>query len=285
MQTLQNKAAPKISAKVESVLIKVPLGDGYETAGQVADNLRLRLLDAGVKVDTIPLKRKYDLVVAIGGDGTMMRTAQEYSRKGVPTLGVNGGDVGFLTSAEASDWEAVANRIVSGDFQIEERLALAATVGKSRVGLVTNEVLIRHPYSLIHAEVKVGDDVIHEALPADGVLIATATGSTAYNSSVGGPIVSPSSTSVVLNAISPTVLNFRAYVMDEIVQGKQITLKVIDSKHNQPVAVLADGQPVGNGLLPGQSVTIEKSYRPLLFATFGLGQYLEALKSKKGFAR
>lgn len=285
MYTLQDKTAPRAPSSVKSALIEVPHHQDYTVASNIATKLQLKLLEAGVRVDMFPLKRKYDLVVAIGGDGTMMHTARKYSLKGIPTLGVNGGDVGFLTSAEVADWETVAERIINGDYVVEERLALTATVGRTTSWLVTNEVLIRHPYSLVHTEVKVGDDIIHEALPADGVLISTATGSTAYNASVGGPIISPSSTSVVLNAISPTVLNFRAYVMDEIAQGKKIALKVVESKHDKPVSVLTDGEPLGDGFLPGQSVIIEKSSRPLLFATFGLSQYLEALKSKKGFAR
>lgn len=285
MQTLASERVSKTPSSISSVLLEVPKHAGYETATEVADQLQRALVDAGLEVDTTALKKKYDLVVAIGGDGTMMHTARTYSKKGIPTLGVNAGDVGFLTSAEATDWRMVAERIVSRDFQVEERLALTAQFGDARANLVTNEVLIRHPYSLVYTEVKVGEDIIHEALPADGVLLATATGSTAYNASVGGPIVSPSTTSVVLNAISPTVLNFRAYVMGEIAQGKTVSFRVVESKHKALVPVLTDGQPLGEGLAVGESVIIKKSPRPLLFATFGLGQYLEALKSKKGFAR
>lgn len=271
--------------RVTSVALVAPEETKYERAREIREAMAQAFAKGGVAVKNGIPSEPVDLAIAIGGDGTVMHTATAFSLIGVPTLGVNAGDVGFLTSAEGDAWPEVVRRVLSSQFIVEERMALSAEVHGEVFDLITNEVLVRHPYSLVHVEVSLGSSVIHQALPADGVLLATATGSTAYNASVHGPIISPSSTSVVLNAISPSVLNFRPFVMDEISQGETLRLRVVKSKHQQPVAVLGDGQPLGKGLVEGESVLIRKSSKPLLFATFDLDQYLEALKSKKGFAR
>ncbi|MEY2665276.1 MAG: kinase [Candidatus Parcubacteria bacterium] len=268
------------------MLITSPSHADYQRAAVAADMLQQELERRGVIVD-----RKYQgvkgyvLGISIGGDGTMMKAVGGNSANGFPTLGINGGDVGFLTSADIDELDYVIDRILLEDYIVEERVALEARWPGHVLSYISNEVALKHPYSLMHTEIRVGDHVLQEALPADGVLIATATGSTAYNISVGGPIISPSSKSVVVNAINPTILNFRSYVMDEVSQGEVVTFRVVSSKHDKPVSLVIDGKMDWPTIPVGGEVRVMRNSEPLLFATFGLGQYLEALKRKKGFAR
>lgn len=272
--------------KSNRMLITSPSHEGYERATQAADRLEIELTRRGVIIDREYQGVKgYTLGISIGGDGTMMKAVGNNSANGFPTLGINGGDVGFLTSADIDELDQVIERILAEDYVVEERVALEARWLHRVQSYITNEVALKHPYSLMHTEIRVGDHVLQEALPADGVLIATATGSTAYNISVGGPIISPSSKSVVVNAINPTILNFRSFVMDDVSRGEVIILKVVGSKHDKPVSLVIDGRFEAVPIAVGGEVRIMLNPEPLLFATFGLGQYLEALKRKKGFAR
>lgn len=272
--------------KPKRILITSPLHKDYGRAAEAADNLEEELKRRGIIVDRVYEGVKgYTLGVSIGGDGTMMKAVGANSANGFPTLGINGGGVGFLTSADVDEFDSVIERILTGDYVVEERVALKALWPGYAWSYIVNEVALKHPYSLMHTEIRVGDHMLQEALPADGVLISTATGSTGYNISVGGPIISPSSKSVVVNAINPTILNFRSYVMDEVSQGEVVTLKVVASKHDKPVSLVIDGHMDWKPIPVGGEVQIRLNQEPLLFATFGLGQYLEALKRKKGFAR
>jgi NAD+ kinase len=268
------------------MLITSPSHADYDRAATAAQRLQLELERRGVIVDReYEGVRGYTLGISIGGDGTMMKTVGSNSSNGFPTLGINGGDVGFLTSADIDEFDEVVERIMSEDYIVEERVALKAQWPRHILYYIVNEVSLKHPYSLMHTEIRIGDHVLQEALPADGVLISTATGSTGYNISVGGPIISPSSKSVVINAINPTIVNFRSYVMDEVSQGEVVTFRVVSSKHDKPVSLVIDGKMDWLSIPVGGEVKVQLNPEPLLFATFGLGHYLEALKRKKGFAR
>jgi NAD+ kinase len=269
---------------VQFVLMSLPSSTKYRRARTIAKRIADGLSARGIVVDDHDTGRRYDLVIAVGGDGTIMHTARTQSFYGRPTLGVNGGDVGFLASAEGRDWQKVVDRVTNGQFVIENRLSLSGGTRDVEYDLVTNEVLLRHPSSIATFEVAIGESVLYQGLSADGLLVATATGSTAYNASVGGPIISPESPSVVLSAIAPTVLNHRPFVTDKVALGEMVAVTVVSSKENKPVSLILDGRTVGQGIMPGGTVYIAKGSKSLRMATFGMEQYLRALRTKKGFA-
>lgn len=283
-------------AKLQSVAIVTPPEESYELAARTADLLKDSFEAYGLTVCEEPEHAQSDLAIAIGGDGTVMKNVRRFSALGVPTIGVNAGDVGFLTSIEASDWWYLVDLVLENQYRVERRLSLRLTIeseqGKRSFGPFANEIVLKHPNSVASFTLSINDEVYYESVMADGFLISTATGSTAYNTAVGGPIILPMSKSVVVSPINPMVLNTRPIVLDEVANGGNVKLTIASSKRDLPVQLKADevsfGQSDGlsaGGLEVGDSITITRHPRSLLFATLGSSQYAEALRNKKGFAR
>jgi NAD+ kinase len=227
-----------------------------------------------------------DLALSLGGDGTMMKTVSKFSQFGIPTLGINAGNVGFLTSTDINNWETVIERVCKSDFTIERRLSLRFIWNGKTFGPFANEVSLWHPARGVATfAVLINGEVLFEKLSADGVLVATATGSTAYNASAGGPIITPESSNVVINALNPPMFNMRPVVTEKLLSGGSIELKVVASKHNHPLTIGADSMQIKDGPRIGESIKISRHPQPLLFATFGHGQYVDALRGKMNLAR
>lgn len=275
---------------LRKILLVPADGEKYANARELAQTTTnsfqaLRVIGNGPQADLVDTGECYDLAIAIGGDGTMMKAVTALSARGIPTLGVNAGDVGFLTSVDAKHWQTVESRLWMGDYEVEQRLGLKLTSPEHILEPIANEVVLRHNSSVAKYQIAIGGQVFYQELMGDGVMVATATGSTGYNTSAGGPILLPASGNVVVTPLNPMSLSTRSIVAQEIAQNKTIVITLVESKRNEPVQVIADGQTLHAGLSVGQSVKISKYEHPLLFATFGLGQYARALTEKKGFAR
>lgn len=182
-----------------------------------------------------------ELVVVLGGDGTLIRAAQAVAPLGVPVLGVNTGHLGFLTELEADDLFNHLEEILAGHYQVEERLMLTARVERDgqqlfEVTALNDAVVSKGPRArLVHLGVSVGETHVAR-YPADGVIVATPTGSTAYSLSAGGPIVAPTVDVVLVTPICPHSMNSRSMV----VSGReQITITVLDCSGE--VGLSADG--------------------------------------------
>lgn len=273
----------KTNTRINSVALVAASGTGYAHVPDLVERYADWFTKLGVTVhrdfgDMLP---RVDLAVSIGGDGTMMRAVTQFSAIGVPTFGINAGDVGFLTSSDA---EAVAEGvcgIVGGQYLLERRIALRFKFRNTMYGPFANEVLVAHQSrGITHVKVSLGNTILFEDLPADGVLVATATGSTAYNLSAGGPILMPESSNVVINALNPQSLSMRPVVSEILAAGGTITLEVIRSKRDEPLAIAADSLYLTDGPKVGESIEISRHPQPLLFATFGNGQFVRALKEK-----
>ncbi len=161
-----------------------------------------------------------DVVVALGGDGTFLRAAYLARDRGVPVLGVNLGRLGFLSEVEAAGIEQALQRLVDGDFDVEERMTLAVTVHDAdgaEVGSTwaLNDASVERtePQRLKVFEVCVNSTVFAN-VPADAIICATATGSTAYAFSAGGPILSPLVDAILLTPVAPHSLFNRTIVVD-----------------------------------------------------------------------
>lgn len=274
----------KPNRNVKTVAILRATGDRYDQLS-IAPLLQA-FSEHGIQVvlptGGIPAPR-VDLALSVGGDGTMMRTVTQFSGIGVPTLGVNAGDVGFLTSAPVSEAAAIVARIARGDFMTERRLALRFRFRDQWYGPFANEVLIAHQTrGMAHITVKQNQSTLFADIPADGVLVATATGSTAYNASAGGPIITPESNNVVINALNPSRFNMRPVVSEALASGGVIELVVAASKRDEALSIAADTLYLTEGPQVGESVCVSRHPQPLLFATFGHEQYFGALKSKMG---
>ena len=161
-----------------------------------------------------------DMVVVLGGDGTMLHSVHRMLPDLKPVIGVNVGTLGFLTFSTGDDPEETAEALVSGDYVISERRLLDGVVRRNGVEMAhfqaLNEVTLKHENvaRMISVEASVRGDVLNR-YHADGLIVATPTGSTAYSMSAGGPVVSPRSEVIVITPICPHALSNRAVVVGD----------------------------------------------------------------------
>lgn len=213
--------------------------------------------DASVDLDAFPAD--LDLVISIGGDGTLLRAALLASRADAPLLGVNVGRVGFLTECDPADASEVLDAFLAGDLLEEERTALMAEpegAGWSEPQWALNEVIVekRSPPRMVTLATSVGEDEVM-TFSADGVIVATSTGSTAYSFAARGPIVSPSLDCLILTPVSPHMVFDRALVLPP---DAVVTLEV---RGQEPGLLSADGRPA-LGMPVGARVRIRKANGP-----------------------
>lgn len=197
-----------------------------------------------------------DLIIVFGGDGTYLNTARSIAGKEIPMLGVNIGRLGFLTEIEIPEFKWALEQLCQGNYTIENRLMVQAKIireGKllhSAVGLndviITNTGLAR----MVELETYI-DDEFFNSYPADGLIVATPTGSTAYSLSAGGPIVNPFLRSLIITPICPHTLYSRSIVISE----NEVVRVVINSDHRH-CALTVDGQ-YGWDLLKFDEVLIQ----------------------------
>jgi NAD+ kinase len=214
------------------------------------------------------LYNRVDLFVALGGDGTLLRLVRDLAGRVKPIMGINFGSLGFLTSFGGPEYSAAAAALASGAYRIDERTMLEVSLERegnivlSHLGL--NEVVLMRGerFRLIRTEVHIDQTYLTE-YNADGLIIATSTGSTAYSLSAGGPIVMPSSGVFVITPICPHVLTNRSV----IVPNKSV-IRMRPSRGEQQLAWSIDGQePID--LQPSDTVIVKAATAklPLVFPT------------------
>jgi NAD+ kinase len=171
-----------------------------------------------------------DLLISYGGDGTLIRAADLGSTHGTPILGVSYGTFGFVTQCKGEDAQGVVERFIEGDRVFEERMMIQADLIREGTAAITvhalNEVTVQRSVKTKMMVFRVSVDGIKlTSYPADGVLVATPTGSTGYNLSAGGPIVDPQMNAMVLTAIAPHTLSSRPLVLrpDSVVDLALVT--------------------------------------------------------------
>jgi len=205
--------------------------------------------------------RGLDLVVSVGGDGTFLRAAHVASRADVPVLGVKVGRVGFLTEIDPEEATPVLERMLDGSARIEERLAVLAEVEGSDVEpqWALNEVIVEKNarHRLIRLAVFV-DETYVTTFSADGVIVATPTGSTAYSFSAGGPIVSPWVPCVIVTPVAAHMVFDRSLVL---AADQRVALEVVGE---EPGLLSADGR-ASLELPVGARVRIEGAATPARF--------------------
>ncbi len=223
------------------------------------------------------LRPDTDMVLSIGGDGTFIQTAQLVADVGIPILGVNLGRLGFLSENSP---EAVAPALMEGDFSIEYRTMLNATVkGKNArrdMGLLpyaVNEVSIhRKGLSVMGIRVSVNGEIL-PTYWADGLLVATSTGSTAYSLSVGGPICMPDSKVLIISPISPHNLNVRPLVVPESAE-----ISISFSSRDGKAVLTMDNQTVE--IDTGWTVNVQVAQFSLKRVRLAKSDFVKALTSK-----
>lgn len=214
-----------------------------------------------------------DMVVAVGGDGTMLAAVQDAVAWDVPVLGFNLGTLGFLTEAEPDDLSDVVKRLAAGDFEVETRLTVAASIGAAKaVGV--NDVVVEKidTTRLVNLEVVINGTEF-ATYRADGLIIATPTGSTAYSFSAGGPVVDPHVEALVLTPVASHSLFDRSVVLPA---DAEIDITV---HRDRLVRVNVDKTDLGQ-LSQGETVRIEKGDRLARFVTFGTTRFPGLVRQK-----
>lgn len=218
-----------------------------------------------------------DLVISIGGDGTMLTTAYKAQFFNKPVLGINFGKLGFLSEANINQIDVLINEIKRGLIKIEERILITGEVLGHKVErlIAINDIVIDKGGwpKMIDLELTVNNEFV-TTISADGIVIATPTGSTGYSLSIGGPIVSPLTDAITLSPISPHSLTVRPIVLPS---NQEIFIKA-DSLHKE-ILVNCDGQRVF-AVPPPLKIKIVKHNRPLKLVRTSLTSYFETLRSK-----
>lgn len=218
------------------------------------------------------------LAVSLGGDGTVLRTVGAVADAGVPVLGVNFGSLGYLTEIEPEESETAIRRFFASEHDIEERMRLAVRVdGESEVFHGLNEVVVEKIDSgrTVRLAVALNDDFF-TTYAADGLIVATPTGSTAYSMSARGPIVDPTHRALLLTPVAPHSLFDRSLVLSP---DDAVRIEVLDDRE---AAIALDGRIVRR-LEVGEAV-ICSAAPPARLVSFGGKDFHRTLKSKFGLA-
>jgi NAD+ kinase len=224
----------------------------------------------GVRVD------QAEMIITIGGDGTFLRGVRLAVPLDVPILGVNTGRLGFLTEIEtdAAGMER-ARRVLRGDFVVEERLALQASVNGEGVHFALNDVVVRRGAEARMAPFGLsldGERIAH--ISADGIVVATPTGSTAYFLSAGGPIIAPTVDALGVAALLPHTLFARPLIVPTT-----STVQITCDSEIVHANLETDGTFVSD-LSSGDRVTVVRAPRPVKFARIGDQAFFARLEDK-----
>lgn len=222
-----------------------------------------------------------DLLLGLGGDGTMLRATEIGSDDGVPVLGVNIGQMGYLTTVEPEGARVALKRFLSGAYEVEERMRLAVRIERAdghvdEMSPALNESLLERSELGRTVRIEVAlDGVGFTSYVADGVIVATPTGSTAYALSARGPIVDPLHRALLMVPVSPHTLFDRALVLDP---STEVRLTVGGPR---PAHLSVDGRS-GGTLAPGDAIVCTAAAKPARLVTLGSPGFHQILKAKFG---
>ncbi len=222
--------------------------------------------------------RKVDLVIAVGGDGTLLQAAHRFRGSGAPILGINIGYLGFITSIHGDRVRQEMKRVLNAEFIISQRTALDLEIhqGKKRIaGWALNDALITrggNPH-LIGIEARIGQRRL-TSYRCDGLIIATPTGSTAYSLAAGGPIISPECSVLTVTPICPQALTNRSVVVNST---EPIEMQL--DATSGPAEVQADGMKLAQ-LTPTSTIAVKTSSDPVPIAFLPEINYYDVLSEK-----
>ena len=223
--------------------------------------------------------KKVDIVVVFGGDGTLLNAARKYLNYDIPILGINMGNVGFLTDISTDNFEKTIKEVLDGNYKIEERNLVSAKFGNNHLyGL--NEVVIHSgAYAqLMRYRLNVNDKVVYEQR-SDGLIIATPTGSTAYALSAGGPIIHPSLDVWTILPMLPQSLSSRPFVIST---DEKVEMELFDGP-NENAKICVDGQD-DIDIPYGEKILISKMEKTLKLVHPNDNDFFEACREKLGWS-
>jgi len=243
--------------------------------------------ETGCAVKEMPQEKiaeSVDLILVLGGDGTMIAAARMLGNKEVPVLGINYGGLGYLAEFRIEELYVALESILIGDYRLEQRVMLAVELmrGDEQIthNRVLNDVVINKSAlaRIIEIEAYMNQQFVN-SFRADGLIVSTPTGSTAYNLSAGGPVIYPSMRAVVVTPICPFTLSNRPIVIPD-----ESIIELILKTDNEDVALTLDGQ-VGVPLKAGDRVVISKSSTSFNLVQPANRNYFEVLRDKLRWGR
>jgi NAD+ kinase len=227
--------------------------------------------------------RSIDALLTFGGDGTLLRGARLLAGAQVPIIGINLGRLGFLTTCGADEMEHALRQLAAGEHVVEARMALRATAvdgsGRNRQEWLALNDFVVHKGGFARV-VRLGLSVNGDSIgiyTADGVIISTPTGSTAYSLSAGGPVVVPTVESILLTPISAHALGIRPLV---VAPDAEVTVDT--SPSSETLLVTVDGQ-VGTELVPGERLVVRRASHFVLIVRLPGSSFFERMRAKLGW--
>jgi len=221
-----------------------------------------------------------DALITLGGDGTLLRAARFLAGRNVPILGVNLGKLGFLTACGQEEFPASFAAFARGDFRVEPRMVLeATTMGEGgAVGVklrALNDVVVHKGgfARVLRMRVFANDELV-SAFAADGIVVSTPTGSTAYSLSAAGPIVVPTFDAIIVTPVAPHTLALRPTILPP-----DVVLRIEADDLPEEVLVTADGQ-VGTSLAPTQRLDVRRAAGPVQLVRFDGTSFFTRLRRK-----
>lgn len=224
-----------------------------------------------------------DLIIVIGGDGTFLRTARSFAVDRIPMVGINRGHLGFLTSIETQLLETSLQRLMQGDYKLEKRLLLRIDEPAVTRNHALNDVVLKgmNPSQLIRLDLWLSDQLVAQ-LDADGLIVSTPTGSTAYNMAAGGPVMSPKIEGFCVTPICP-----HSFAAKPLIVPAATRIRVVSAEDNgNDVQVSADGQTLTQ-LKPGEAIVLGKASFGLPWISFETDKevgFYQLLREKLGWA-
>ena len=233
--------------------------------------------------DKTKVDMEVDCVIVLGGDGTMLQAAADLSGREIPFLGINLGTLGFLAEVNVSDIESALDRLIAGEYQIENRMMLYGISYRGDTekdnARALNDIVITRKGSLqiIYFNIYVNGQFLHR-YHADGIIVATPTGSTGYNLSAGGPIVDPKASMILITPVCPHSMHNRSIVLSP---EDEIVVEIESSREGkvQEVEAIFDGSHKVT-LSTGEKIEIRRSDKTTGIVKLSKASFLEILHRK-----
>ncbi|HIW84266.1 MAG TPA: NAD(+)/NADH kinase [Candidatus Dorea gallistercoris] len=264
--------------------------DGKDADGQVTAKVK-RLLEGAGKTcvlcqkdenkqiirDSVP--ERIDCALVIGGDGSLIEVARLLRGRGVPVLGINMGTLGYLTEVEVNHIEEAVARILRGEYGLEDRMMLEGVLKDGQKDVSLNDIVVsrKTEIRIIHFRIYVNGELLN-SYEADGIIISTPTGSTAYNLSAGGPILEPTASMIVITPICPHALNTSSIVLSA---EDEIVVEIGEGHHGavEEAMVAFDGADT-MPLVTGDTVTVRRAAASTRLMRLSQISFLEMLRRK-----
>lgn len=278
---LRKEGVPKIAQKVIQRFVAEDVD--YVVERTLAEVLRkqFRLQMKGRTASDKVIAGSSDILISLGGDGTILRLARQVAEKGTPILGVNLGKLGFLAEVSVDDLDDCLAEVLRGDYFVVERMMLQATTSKdTRSYFALNDIVVDKfgTSRVLDFETYVNNEYL-ATFTADGVILSTPTGSTAYALANGGPIVTPHNRSITISPICPHTLTARPVIVPD---DSVVRVKVAAAGHK--VHVTADGQDEVL-LLPPTEIKVRKAPHVTRLVKRRNTSYYDTLRKKLNWGR